>query len=172
MQPESWKERHAARLRAGLEFIAREEVTTRAEVVAWAEQAVPPTDDERSVIASNGRERWLYQFLWATTGLVKAGYVTKDGRGTWSITSEGKAALAAAPGPVEFLAVVDKRYKEWEGTRKSHKRRAWLVRGTSVLGSNVVPDWLSNGFVSVAGAQLNAPNQDTTVDELKASESA
>jgi 5-methylcytosine-specific restriction enzyme B len=163
-----WKERHAARLRAGLEFIAENESTTRADVVAWVEKAVPPTEEERTVIPSNGRERWTYQFLWETTGLVKAGYVKKDGRGSWAITDEGKRALADFTNPVDLLAEVNRRYKLWEASRKSEKRRAWLLRGTSVLGSNVVSEWLSNSFVSIAGAQLAPPDRSVTVDQLKA----
>jgi restriction endonuclease Mrr len=77
------------------------------------EQAVPPTDDERTIIPSNKRERRLYQFLWATTGLSKAGYIGKDGRGTWTITADGNAILAVTKDPTKFLSAVDRRYKEW-----------------------------------------------------------
>ena len=37
------------------------------------------------------------------------------------------------------------------------RRRAWLVRGSSVLGVNVVPEWLTDGFVSLAASQLRQP---------------
>jgi 5-methylcytosine-specific restriction protein B len=33
-------------------------------------------------------------------------------------------------------------------------RRAWLVRGSNVDGTDVVPEWLAEGFVSVAASQL------------------
>jgi len=33
-------------------------------------------------------------------------------------------------------------------------KRAWMVRGSSVDGFNLVPDWLSEGFVSLSASQL------------------
>lgn len=33
-------------------------------------------------------------------------------------------------------------------------RRAWLVRGSSVQGANLVPGWLAEGYVSLAASQL------------------
>ena len=40
--------------------------------------------------------------------------------------------------------------------RKSEQRRAWLVRGSSVRGANVVSEWLTGGSVSLSASQLRA----------------
>ena len=46
-------------------------------------------------------------------------------------------------------------------------RRAWMVRGTSVDGFNLVPEWLSENFVSLSASQLGALDPDVDYDELK-----
>jgi 5-methylcytosine-specific restriction enzyme B len=33
-------------------------------------------------------------------------------------------------------------------------KRAWMVRGTNIDGYNLVPDWLTDGFVSLSASQL------------------
>jgi 5-methylcytosine-specific restriction protein B len=44
-------------------------------------------------------------------------------------------------------------------------RRAWLVRGANVDGVDVVPQWLADGWVSLAASQL--PELDPTVGEQR-----
>jgi 5-methylcytosine-specific restriction protein B len=46
-------------------------------------------------------------------------------------------------------------------------RRAWMVRGTSVDGLNLVPSWLAHGYVSISAAQLGAVDPDASYEELK-----
>jgi 5-methylcytosine-specific restriction protein B len=46
-------------------------------------------------------------------------------------------------------------------------KRAWMVRGTSVDGYNLVPDWLSGGFVSLSASQLGNVDPGVSYDELK-----
>ncbi len=71
-----------------------------------------------------------------------------------------RQSLAAEHGePLDF-------YQEgikplWQPTRQSgsgtagqRRRRAWLVRGASVVGENLVPRWLDEGFCSVGWAQV------------------
>jgi 5-methylcytosine-specific restriction protein B len=45
--------------------------------------------------------------------------------------------------------------------------RAWMVRGTSVDGFNLVPEWLAEGYVSLSATQLGAVDPDVSYDELK-----
>jgi 5-methylcytosine-specific restriction enzyme B len=45
--------------------------------------------------------------------------------------------------------------------------RAWMVRGSNVDGYNLVPDWLSEGFVSLSASQLSKLDPDASYDELK-----
>ena len=46
-------------------------------------------------------------------------------------------------------------------------RRAWMVRGTSVDGFNLVPEWLGEGFVSLSASQLGSLDPGVGSDELK-----
>jgi 5-methylcytosine-specific restriction protein B len=47
-------------------------------------------------------------------------------------------------------------------------QRAWAVRGSSVEGYNVVPQWLEQGFVSLSASQLRGLSPGLSYDELKA----
>jgi 5-methylcytosine-specific restriction protein B len=47
-------------------------------------------------------------------------------------------------------------------------RRAWLVRGSSVNGYNLVPDWLAEGFVSLAASNLRSVEHGLDRTEIKA----
>ncbi|MGH3292110.1 MAG: AAA family ATPase [Trebonia sp.] len=47
-------------------------------------------------------------------------------------------------------------------------QRAWMVRGTSVDGYNLVPEWLDDRFVSLSAAQLTGLASGMSYDELKA----
>ncbi len=147
-------EREREFIRAAMEFLAEVESATRKEVLNHVEQAVPPTADERRVNPKSGRVDWQLRVLWASTGLVKAGYITKDGSGTWTVTDKGREALVRYPDPAAFKSAVDSAYREWAAANKPAQRRAWLVRGSSVLGINVVPEWLEHDFCSLAGSQL------------------
>ena len=46
-------------------------------------------------------------------------------------------------------------------------KRAWMVRGTSVDGFNLVPEWLRDGFVSLSASQLGSLDPSVGYDELK-----
>jgi 5-methylcytosine-specific restriction enzyme B len=46
-------------------------------------------------------------------------------------------------------------------------KRAWMVRGTSVDGFNLVPEWLREGFVSLSASQLGSLDPGVGYDELK-----
>jgi 5-methylcytosine-specific restriction protein B len=54
-----------------------------------------------------------------------------------------------------------------EMTEPTVVRRAWMVRGSSVDGFNLVPDWLSEGFVSLSASQLGALDPSADYDELR-----
>jgi 5-methylcytosine-specific restriction protein B len=46
-------------------------------------------------------------------------------------------------------------------------RRAWMVRGTSVDGINLVPRWLAEGHVSLSATQLGNVDGEASYDDLK-----
>jgi 5-methylcytosine-specific restriction protein B len=45
--------------------------------------------------------------------------------------------------------------------------RAWMVRGSSVDGYNLVPDWLREGFVSLSASQLAHLDSDPDYEQLR-----
>lgn len=46
--------------------------------------------------------------------------------------------------------------------------RAWLVRGTSVRGASIVPEWLDQGFVSLPASQLPPLTSDPSEEGIRA----
>lgn len=78
---------------------------------------------------------------------------------------------AEAGGPIEFY---QQPYEDQWRTSKAKdievasNRRAWLVRGSAVSGANVVPEWLAEGFVSLAAAHLRLVDSDSSVEDLRA----
>jgi len=54
------------------------------------------------------------------------------------------------------------------GAREAAGRRAWLVRGSSVNGYNLVPTWLEEGLVSLAASALRPVEPGLDRAEIKA----
>jgi 5-methylcytosine-specific restriction protein B len=46
-------------------------------------------------------------------------------------------------------------------------KRAWMVRGSSVDGYNLVPDWLGEAFISLSASQLARVAPDASYEELR-----
>jgi 5-methylcytosine-specific restriction protein B len=139
---------------------------SRSEVLAHVETILEPDEDELKE-RSKGQTVWENNLLWQTTNLVKAGWLTKDGKGTWTITPEGVTALDEFPDPAEYHRESTRRFNEWTKERDSDRRRAWLIRGSSVLGTNLVPYWLTDGFVSLAASQLRPLELDVTAEDIE-----
>jgi 5-methylcytosine-specific restriction protein B len=49
----------------------------------------------------------------------------------------------------------------------AERARAWLVRGSAVSGHDVVPQWLDDGFVSIAASHLREVHSGTSHDDLR-----
>ncbi len=161
-------ERNAARLREALAYLAGTGRSTRKDdVFRHVGKRFPPVADDLDPV-SDGTARWVNDLLWQSTNLSKAGWVTKDGRGNWEITDDGRAALEAIAEPAAFQTESLRRYYEWDEARKAQQRRAWLVRGSSVLGANVVGEWLAGGWVSLPASQLQPIDADITPEKLAA----
>lgn len=73
-------------------------------------------DDWARAVYESGNTRWRSIFAFASVGLVKGGYVTKE-KGTWAITDEGRS-VAEQPfdGPA-FVAEVNRRYWTWKNSQ-------------------------------------------------------
>lgn len=164
---ESWLERTGLRLRGVLQYLADSGgVATRQEIVDAIEPVLPPNEEEL-VKRRNGTAKWLNDLLFQTTNLVKAGWMTKDGTGTWTITDKGRQALQDYPDSTEFHRESTRRFQQWRRERDRARQRAWLVRGSSVLGVNLVETWLADGFVSLAGSQLRPITDGVSAQELE-----
>lgn len=164
---ETWLERTGARLRGVLQHLSDHGPTESAkQILASLEPLLEPNDAELE-IRSNGEPIWLNDVQWQTTNLVKAGWMTKDGRGNWTITDAGRGALEEFPDSTAFHSEANRLLQEWRRERDlTGRRRAWLIRGSSVLGVNLVADWLADGFCSLAGSQLRPIDPDITAEDL------
>ncbi len=145
-------ERMGQYLRELMNFLAQRQEADKTEVFAHLERVLQPNGDELAPEADGG-PHWLNRVNWSSVILTRGTeWLSQDGGGKWSITPKGAAALAQYPDPVSFRDAAEAIYDDWRKSRP--KRRAWLLRGSSVTGVNVVPNWLTDGFCSVAGSQL------------------
>ena len=154
-------------MRATLELLADHDgpMTRQTIMRALKERLAPSGDDV--VVQKNGHERWWSYVAWGTTDLVYAGWMTKDGNGVWRITDEGRRALDTYPDADEFRSAAGRLYRAARAeSAEQATRRAWLVRGSSVLGVNLVPQWLADGWLSLAASQLPAIPATIERDEL------
>jgi 5-methylcytosine-specific restriction protein B len=160
-------ERNFERLRSAVEILAGTGQPMRSDdVIARTAVEVPPAGADLEQLA-NGRAKWTNDLLWQTTNLSKAGWVAKDGRGNWQITDAGREALVRFPAAPDFQAESNRLFRVWNEERKA-QRRAWLIRGSSVLGANIVPQWLTDGFCSLAASQLRELPPTSTPEAIEA----
>ena len=165
---ESWVGRTGMRLRALAEYLRDHGGTAkRQDIVEGIAHVLEPNEYEATV-RSNGQPIWLNDVLWQTTNMVKAGWLTKDGAGTWTLTDAGVKALDDHPDPTDFHRTATRLFNEWKRERDQTRRRAWLIRGASVLGVNIVPQWLSEGFCSLAASQLREIEPGIAAGDLEA----
>lgn len=149
---QKWAYRIGTRQRALLAYLATQpggSADNHAAMDALSQRLDIAPDDLKP--DKSGTPLWFAQLRFYTLSLVKAGWLVKDGSGGWTVTDDGRAAVTAFPDPEEFYAETQRIYKEWDAARKAAapQRRAWLIRGSSVDGFNLVPEWLAEGFVSL-----------------------
>lgn len=104
-------ENTALRLKAVLEVLAAEDPAaerriSRGEVLAAAVSKVPLTGSEAEVLPT-GVVRGERTLSNASSKLVKAGWITKEGRAGWSITASGRQALQEFPETADLLAAMN-----------------------------------------------------------------
>jgi 5-methylcytosine-specific restriction enzyme B len=63
--------------------------------------------------------------------------------------------------------LLSERAEETDDEAPAITRRAWMVRGTSVDGFNLVPQWLTEGHVSLSATQLGNVDSGISYDDLK-----
>jgi 5-methylcytosine-specific restriction protein B len=166
----TWLERTGVRLRGVGEYLRQHGGTANKNIILESiADLLEPTDDELTM-RSDGQPKWRNDVEWQSTNLVKARWLTKDGSGVWTITPDGIEALDKYPDPTEYHAESIRRFNQWKRDRDQNqvRRRAWLIRGSSVLGINMVPTWLAEGFVSLAASQLRELKTPVTAQEIEA----
>jgi len=104
-------------------------------------EVYPPTAEERETINA-GRMRYDIFIRWASSGLSRAGWITKSGvAGMWEITAAGREASAAFPTPVDLY----RRMRQHNAANKSMRTDGlgkWgLVDG--IVGRIPVGRWVS-----------------------------
>jgi restriction system protein len=83
------------------------------EVLAQVERRVQPTPFEQSEYPdAPGVRRFEKIVRFSTIGPVKAGWMVKS-KGTWTITDDGREALAKFTDPAEFMREADRLYRKW-----------------------------------------------------------
>jgi len=129
-------------------------------------------DESDLSLVANGNERWWDYASWGATAAVTAGALIRPGDGNWSITDLGRQLLREIDDNTEMYRAIKRRARQarQERRRKAAEagQRAWLVRGSSVLGVNLVPEWLEGGWCSLAASQLPVISPTIGSDELAA----
>jgi restriction system protein len=83
------------------------------EVLVEVERRVKPTPFEQSEYPkAPGVRRFDKIVRFSTIGPVKAGWMVKS-KGTWTITDDGRKALATFADPAEFMREADRLYRVW-----------------------------------------------------------
>jgi 5-methylcytosine-specific restriction protein B len=139
-------------LRTMLEVLAQAEGPLPIdEVRALVQERVTYTEREASRTERGevrGDNYLGFRFGYLTT----LGVIRRTG-GQLEITEEGRRFLREHPD--EDLEMVYRRlYSEHRAAHQAPQRRAWLIRGSSVAGVNVVPRWLQGGFISLRAQRL------------------
>jgi 5-methylcytosine-specific restriction protein B len=104
-------------------------------------------------------------------GMVHAAYRTGDLRRTLedeglSFNLAGRASQEQRLNADALRDLLDARPR-YDNTETPAARRAWMVRGSSVDGYNLVPEWLKDGYVSLSASQLGNLDPSADYDELK-----
>jgi 5-methylcytosine-specific restriction protein B len=117
--------------------------------VLHAEGSVPP----------EGQQYWAYRGADLRERLANEGLAfSADGR------ADQKQRLRA-DGLKELLRARAEEAQEEQAAIPA--KRAWMVRGSSVDGYNLVPQWLEEGFVSLSASQLAKVTPDASYEDLR-----
>lgn len=86
---------------------------SKAQLMQAIESRIPLDDWALAIYEDNGQTRWKSIFGFASVGLVKAGYVTKQ-RGLWTITDAGRAVMTQPPDRIAFVEHIRQKYLAWK----------------------------------------------------------
>lgn len=147
------------------------------ELTQRAEELCPATPfEDEDYPNTPGARRYPKMQRFATITSVKAGWLVKQ-KGIWRLTDQGRDAYAKHPDPADFQRAAVQGYREWKAEQKVESydaseeaedaeaarletegmevhRRAWLVRGANVGGTNLLPRWFAEGFCSIQWREI------------------
>lgn len=106
------------RLKRGLEILAERGTATQQELRDQIFSEIPLVDRELELNTAS-TPRGITNWLWYTTNQARAGWVSKDGRGNWSITEAGRRALQDFPGAVDLEREAARLYQGWDRGQKA-----------------------------------------------------
>lgn len=93
------------RLRRALELLEEDRFPGTRKNLWDAVELEFPLNEHEQGLNSNGVTRGMTDWLFATNDLKAVGWLTKDGRGGWSVTDLGREALRQYPDPEQFRKV-------------------------------------------------------------------
>lgn len=92
-------------------------------------------DDFDDYVQSNGIVTWRFSSLWQASGLKKAGFINRNGKGFWSLTEEGTEALSKS---ADELYLICK--EAWEKDKQFSKK---------MIKSNNTPSSQANTEINI-----------------------
>ncbi len=75
-----------------------------------------------------GKTSAFTRFTWDSAGIVKAGWLRKDGNGTWRLTGAGRHVLSNLAPEEDLGSLVDSRYQKWRQAREGYELAGELLQ--------------------------------------------
>ncbi|WP_181435606.1 McrB family protein [Curtobacterium sp. MCPF17_051] len=125
-------ENRMTRLREALRYLDDHDREGRRLEVWQNVLAAVPLEGEELELNSKRRPQGESDFLWGTTALVHAGYLTKQNRGEWHLTDDGRAAAALELD--DFTRILNERERAFQ---RAQREDVALRLATEI----VPPDW-------------------------------
>ncbi|NLH69369.1 MAG: hypothetical protein GX454_04195, partial [Brooklawnia sp.] len=159
---------HTRILEAALEFLEPGQWTSYSDLAAVAGTTVQSVGSVMNATTVEGAHRVL-----SNDGRPVPGFRWADGRSGLqrdALEAEGVTFNADnAASEAQHVRTEDLReFLEEQGLLTPPPRRAWLVRGSSVDGHDLIPSWRNQGFASLRASKLREVEPGISRDELKA----
>ncbi len=159
---------YAQILEAALELLEPGQWTSYSDLAAVAGTNAQTVGNFMTRTSAEGAHRVM-----AKDGRPVAGFTWADGRpGTQREALDAEGVEFDAGGvasEAQHVRTEDFRaFLEEKGVLSALPKRAWLVRGSSVDGHDLIPTWRQQGFASLRASKLREVEPDISRDELKA----
>ena len=160
---------YARLLEAALEFVEEGQWTTYSDLAAVAGTNPQTVGTFMGVTASAGAHRVLGKDGRPVPGFVWADKSRTDTQRE-ALEAEGVRVDASRSASEEqHVRTEDRRVNlEERGVREVLPKRAWLVRGSSVDGHDLIPAWRQKGYASLRASKLREVEEGIGRQELKA----